>query len=86
MIILHHPKSDQENELKQRLDRLSLNYKVEEHESDELSAPFIEEDGQNYKEKEEIEAWFLELEEELNVQRTISGDGCYINPRSGKVT
>lgn len=34
---------------------------------------------------EEIEAWLRELEDELSWQRSLSGDGCYIDPDSGDV-
>jgi hypothetical protein len=34
---------------------------------------------------EQIEQWLQDLAEELKWQRSISGDGCYIDPESGEV-
>jgi len=33
----------------------------------------------------QIEQWLEELEDELKWQRSLSGDGCYINPKSGQI-
>lgn len=44
------------------------------------------EDGANTIEGESgYEDWFRELEGELNWQRTITADACYIDPESGKI-
>lgn len=65
-------------------DRLTLNYKLEKN-TDANAAPVVEEDGKFYKTEDEIEVWFRKLEDELNWQRSITGDGCYIDPSSGEV-
>lgn len=33
----------------------------------------------------QIEEWLRVLEDELKWQRSLSGDGCYIDPKSGKI-
>jgi len=43
-------------------------------------------DGDNTIEGEfDFEEWFRDLEDELTWQRSISGDACYIDPKSGKI-
>lgn len=86
MITLHkkneHGRSEQ---LEKRLEDLVIAFKSEVHADDEDSLPYIVEDGQVYRAEEEIEEWLDELTEELNWQRSLSGDGCYIDPKNGKV-
>lgn len=33
--------------------------------------------------EEAIRTWLRELERELSIQRSISGDGCYVHPDTG---
>ncbi len=43
-------------------------------------------DGTNIIEDEtSYEDWFRNLEDELNWQRSITGDACYIDPKSGEI-
>lgn len=88
MITLHYKNDDPESEtLKKSLDDLVLAYKVVKHEENHADhgLPFIEEDSVIYSTPDEIETWLTELQDELKWQRSLSGDGCYINPKSGKV-
>ena len=86
MIILHTVNSDERsNELEKRLNELVIAFQKVEHEQGEIKHGYIEEDGQDYKSSEEIERWFDELSGDLEWQRSISGDGCYIDPESGNV-
>lgn len=85
MIILHIPISEKsDHKLEQRLQDLVLAYQKVEHDEGEVEQAFIEEDSVNYKTKEEIQAWFRQLQGELDWQRSLSGDGCYIDPESGE--
>ena len=85
MITLHYFKNDRNSrELKSRLDGWSLRYEVIEHEEGEGLA-FIQEDETIIKGQQELEQWFQKLEQELKWQRSISGDGCYIDPDSGEI-
>lgn len=86
MIELHAIQDDNfSKRLQERLKDLVVAHEIILHGSDEIERPFIKEGEQVFESKEEIEEWFLQLEKELNWQRSISGDGCYIDPDSGKV-
>lgn len=88
MIKLHRKQEDEASDrLEEHLNSMVISYKkVSYEEGEEQSAlPFIEEDGKEFKTEEEISGWLRELESELNWQRSLSGDGCYIDPKSGKV-
>ncbi len=85
MITLHRRKDDhQAAKIEEKLQDLVLAYQVEEIQDDH-SDFFIKDGGKKIYGKEEIETWFRELEAELNWQRSISGDGCYIHPENGEV-
>lgn len=85
MITLYRQKNDEKAEkIEQRLQDLVLAYRVKEL-TDGQHEPYIEESGKKIKATEEIETWFRELESELNWQRSLSGDGCYIDPFTGEV-
>lgn len=85
MITLHRHKDDKQAEkIEEKLQDLVLAYRVEEIENDQIK-PFIKDSGRKIQGEEELERWFRELESELSWQRSISGDGCYIHPDTGKV-
>lgn len=86
MIVLNSVKGDIESEkLEEKLNDLVVAFKTKSYESQTGDLPFIEEDGKEYRTEKEIEEWLRELSSELNWQRSLSGDGCYINPKDGKV-
>lgn len=86
MITLHKKKEHSSSEqLENKLEDLVIAFNSEVHADDEDGLPYIVEDGQVYRTQEEIKKWLDELTEELNWQRSLSGDGCYIDPKSGKV-
>ena len=85
MITLYRHKDDQQAaKIEEKLQDLVLAYRVEEMD-DEQSESFIEDSGKEIRGEEEIESWFRQLESELNWQRSLSGDGCYIHPETGEV-
>lgn len=81
---LNDPKAD---EIESRFKDLVLSYKTEVIENGTIrnQLPKIHDGDSVIFGNEEIEKWFQELEEDLNWQRSLSGDGCYIDPISGKV-
>lgn len=84
MIVLHRALDDAESDqLEEKLNDLVLAFKTESHASQNEDLPYIEEDGKEYRTEKEIEKWLSELSSELNWQRSLSGDGCYINPKDG---
>lgn len=76
------PKAD---ELESRFDDLILSYKTEVSDDLNSNLPKIKDGDTIITGDEEIEKWLRELEDELSWQRSLSGDGCYINPKSGNV-
>jgi len=74
------PKADA---IESRFDDLILSYKTENSEGPDL--PKIIDGETAVSGDEEIEKWLRELEEDLSWQRSLSGDGCYIDPESGKI-
>lgn len=85
MILLHIKDGDEHSlRLKRELEGLVISFKTVLHQSNSIDLPYIEESGETYHKEEEIKEWLEELKSELNVQRTVSGDGCYINPKNGK--
>lgn len=74
------PKAD---EIESRFENLILSYKTEISEDNDL--PKIVDGDTTVSGDEEIEKWLRELESELKWQRSLSGDGCYIDPKSGNV-
>ena len=86
MITLHKKKDHiSSDKLESRLEDLVIAFKREIHAENEPGLPYIVEDGIVYKTEEEIEEWMIELSAELNWQRSLSGDGCYIDPKKGKI-
>ncbi len=74
------PKADA---IESRFDDLILSYKTEISDTGDL--PKIIDGETVVTDDEEIEKWLRKLEDELSWQRSLSGDGCYIDPESGKV-
>ncbi len=86
MIVLHRKLEGVESDrLEEKLKDLVISYKTESYKSGEAGLPFIEEDGREYRTEGEIKEWLSELSSELGWQRSLSGDGCYIDPKTGKV-
>ena len=88
MIKLHrHKNSPEADEITERLNDLIISYKTVLHDSDqkEKSLPAIEDGEQFITNSTEINSWFEQLRKELEFQRSLSGDGCYIDPDSGEV-
>lgn len=85
MITLHRHNTDSKAEkIEQKFKDLVLAYHVETLPEDE-SGPFIVDSGKRIEGEDELETWFRKLESELNWQRSLSGDGCYIHPESGEI-
>lgn len=88
MITLYrHTKDPAADKIEKRFKDLVLSYKTKISEKGAGSAelPRIEDGDERISGEEQIEQWLAELEEELTWQRSLSGDGCYIDPKSGKI-
>lgn len=85
MITLHRRKTDPKaDKIEQKFKDLVLAYRVEDMPEDN-SGPFIVDGGKKIEGEEEIMSWLQELEGDLKWERSLTGDGCYIDPRSGEV-
>lgn len=85
MITLHRHKTDPKaEEIVQKFKDLVLAYRVETLSEDE-SGPFIVDGDQKIEGEKKIGSWLRELEGDLEFQRSLTGDGCYIDPRSGEI-
>lgn len=75
------------DEIESRFQELILAYKTEicENGPNEEQLPTIRDGESVISGEEEIDEWLRELEEDLTWQRSLSGDGCYIDPKSGDV-
>jgi len=71
------------DDIESRFGDLVLSYKTEISDDDNL--PKIQDGESVISGDKQIESWLWELEDELIWQRSLSGDGCYINPKSGKI-
>lgn len=93
MIILHHKPNDPfAADIERVLKDLVVAYKTREYDEDaphdiatELELPFIQENGTLVTGKERIKKYLDELSAELSQQRMVTGDGCYIDPATGKI-
>ncbi len=89
MIELHRLSDDTyADELEQKLQDLVVAYRIESYgskSSGPAALPYIKESSKIVTGKQNIDRYFIELEEELRWQRSLSGDGCYIDPDSGEV-
>ncbi|WP_421773129.1 hypothetical protein [Gracilimonas sp.] len=87
MIKLHRKQQDDVSDrLEEQLNRLVISFeKVNYGKEVEKKLPYIEIDGEVFHTEDEITGWLRELESELNWQRSLSGDGCYIDPKNGKI-
>lgn len=84
--LIRKPDDPKADEIESRFEDLILSYKTvisDEHEDDDL--PKIKDGDRFISDEEEIENWLRELEADLKWQRSLSGDGCFIDPKSGKV-
>lgn len=88
MIELHRKSPDKSSEdIEETFKDLVINYKVIEYPEEEAPStlPFIRENETQYKTKKEIERFLDELRDELNWQRSLTGDACYLDPETGEV-
>lgn len=95
MIELHRYKNDKyADRIQQALDDMVLSYETvvyhkpenkSEPDLPETSLPFLNENGTKYSKEKDIKFFLRELSRELEEQRSISGDACYIDPQTGKI-
>ena len=93
MIVLHRKEEDPlADEIEQKLENLVISFRTETHNGAEShngsgsdqALPQLEEGGQVVSGEENLNEYLDELEQELTLQRSISGDACYLDPETGK--
>lgn len=84
MLTLYHKPGNAESErVKNKLEELCLTFKLELTDAEQV--PRLTDSSGEVKGPAEIASYLDQLEKELNFQRSLSGDGCYIDPESGEV-
>ncbi len=85
MITLYKTEEDNKGEeVEKKLNDLVLSFKVETAPGSAENCYII--DGDNtISGDENIDTWLQKLEDEIRFQRSLSGDGCYIDPDTGEV-
>lgn len=84
MLTLYHKPGNAESErVKNKLEALCLAFKLELTDTEQV--PRLSDSSVEVKGQSEIASYLEQLEKELNFQRSLSGDGCYIDPESGDV-
>lgn len=72
------------DEVRKKLNDLVISYKEKEIPEGGSSGVIIIESGKKIEGKRQIDEWLSQLEKELSWQRSLSGDGCYIDPETGE--
>lgn len=84
MIKLYRKESDSAaDRIEEKLQDLVLSYQLKILPPDEQKL-YIDDGGNKITGDENIEKWFIQLQSELRWQRSLSGDGCYIDPETGE--
>lgn len=83
MITLHRKEDDAKaDQIEERFKELVISYNTVE--IDDADVTHIREDEKVLQSEEEINEWLFELQQELNRERSITADACYIDPVTGK--
>ena len=86
MITLHRKKqSETADAIENRFEELILAYRVEPLPESGRAAWYITDGDTKIQDHIELDNWLEKLEKDLDWQRSISGDGCYIDPETGSV-
>lgn len=84
MITLYRKKEDTKaDSIEQKFRDLVLAYRTEIDSG--IDSAYITEGNTKIEQGKNMEEWLRQLEQELAFQRSLSGDGCYIDPNTGKI-
>jgi len=85
MITLYKKRDSQfGDKVREKLIDLVVSYEEKELPEDGSSGVFIMDSGKKIEGRRAIDDWLTQLEKELSWQRSLSGDGCYIDPETGE--
>jgi hypothetical protein len=84
MITLYRKEDDAKaDQIEERFKELVISYKIVE--IDDPDETHIRDGEKVVQSEEEINDWLFELQQELNRERSITADACYIDPVTGEV-
>ena len=84
MITLLRNKNDKTADaVEEKFSDLVLAYRVVIN--NEIKSLIVKDGEDQYMPGKDFDNWLQQLELELKTQRSLSGDGCYIDPQTGKV-
>lgn len=85
-MITLYKKSDSHfgDEIREKLNDLVVSYEERELPEGGSSGVFIMDSGKKIEGRRAIDDWLIQFEKELSWQRSLSGDGCYIDPETGE--
>jgi len=81
MIVFYKNFDETGNYIEDFLNQESIAHKTRETEQ----KSYIQENGKNIKGDEDLKKFFNQLKKDLDFQRSISGDACYIDPDTGTI-
>jgi len=85
MIILNKKPGDAfAEEIHTALDDLIITFDVNNLPEDSSGKTYIKDGKKIIEGEKQINEWLRELEADLKWQRSLSGDGCYIDPETGE--
>ena len=85
MITLYKKRDSQfGDEVREKLNDLVVSYEEKELPDGGSSGFFIMENEKKIEGRQPINEWLTQLDKELSWQRSLSGDGCYIDPETGE--
>ncbi|MDX1586922.1 MAG: hypothetical protein R3222_09265 [Balneolaceae bacterium] len=83
MITLYRKKEDPKaDRIQEKLDDLVVAYDVKRMK--DAQEAYIREDDQELKQENEIKEWLNDLRDDLEWQRSLTADACYIDPETGE--
>lgn len=77
--------SDKGLQLRGQLNELVIAYREEILPETSDRKVYILDGGREYSGDIEIEQWLTGLKRELQIQRSVTGDACYLDPETGEV-
>jgi hypothetical protein len=85
MITLYKKSGDDfADEIHTALEDLIITFETKSLSGNSSKPTYIQDGDSIVKGEKEINQWLRKLEDELKWQRSLSGDGCYINPETGE--
>ncbi len=89
MITLYRAEKDQEaDKIEEKLESLVVSFQSEivtDNDKADSVLPYIVEGNKRISGDSKLDKYITELERELHIQRSVTGDACYIDPDTGEI-